>query len=109
MLFRSGPYPFQKYGLLDGRMAQVGADATEVPGQGGRIDPGVGRERASGTLAFRGLVDLAAQELLSASRQSHALAVGMQVTAEIRLGERSVLEYLLSPVQAAVLEAARER
>jgi HlyD family secretion protein len=33
----------------------------------------------------------------------------MQVTAEINLGERSVLEYLLAPVQKAWLEAARER
>jgi HlyD family secretion protein len=32
----------------------------------------------------------------------------MQVSAEINLGERSVLEYLLSPVQKAVQEAGRE-
>jgi len=34
---------------------------------------------------------------------------GMQVVAEVRLGERTVLEYLLSPVQKAVKEAGRER
>jgi HlyD family secretion protein len=33
----------------------------------------------------------------------------MQVISEIKLGERSVLEYLLSPVQKAFHEAARER
>ena len=33
----------------------------------------------------------------------------MQVIAEIHLGERSVLEYLLSPVQKAFHEAGRER
>ncbi|MDW8467869.1 MAG: hypothetical protein RML56_01485 [Burkholderiales bacterium] len=33
----------------------------------------------------------------------------MQVAAEIRLGTRTVLEYLLSPVQRAFHEAARER
>jgi HlyD family secretion protein len=37
------------------------------------------------------------------------LAVGMQATAEILLGTRSVLEYLLSPVQRAWHEAGRER
>jgi HlyD family secretion protein len=33
----------------------------------------------------------------------------MQVQAEIKLGRRTVLEYLLSPVQRAWQEAARER
>jgi HlyD family secretion protein len=37
------------------------------------------------------------------------LKPGMQVTAEIHLGERTVMEYLLSPVQKAVKEAGRER
>ena len=38
-----------------------------------------------------------------------ALASGMLVVAEIRLGERRVVEYLLSPLQKAWHEAARER
>ena len=33
----------------------------------------------------------------------------MQVNAEIHLGARSVLEYLLSPVQKVVHKAGRER
>jgi HlyD family secretion protein len=33
----------------------------------------------------------------------------MQVSAEIHLGTRSVLEYLLSPVRRAFHDAARER
>jgi HlyD family secretion protein len=33
----------------------------------------------------------------------------MQVAAEIRLGDRTVMEYLLSPVQKAFHEAGRER
>ena len=37
------------------------------------------------------------------------LAPGMQVSAEIHLGTRTVLEYLLSPVTKAFQEAARER
>ncbi len=38
-----------------------------------------------------------------------AVTPGMQVTAEINLGTRSVMEYLLSPVQRAFHEAGRER
>ncbi len=38
-----------------------------------------------------------------------ALQPGMQGTAEVHLGTRTFLEYLLSPVQGALHEAARER
>jgi len=37
------------------------------------------------------------------------LVAGMQVDGEIRLGERTLLEYLLAPVQKAWHDAARER
>jgi HlyD family secretion protein len=36
------------------------------------------------------------------------IAPGTQVVAEINQGKRSVLEYLLSPVQKAVSEAGRD-
>ena len=39
----------------------------------------------------------------------HLLIPGMQVNAEIHLGTRSVMEYLLSPLQKVVHEAGRER
>ena len=37
------------------------------------------------------------------------LVPGMQVNAEIHLGTRTVLEYLLSPVQKVAHKAGRER
>ncbi|HET8702181.1 MAG TPA: hypothetical protein VFL97_11010 [Nitrococcus sp.] len=37
------------------------------------------------------------------------LRVGMAVTAEITLGERSVMEYLLSPIERTLDYAAKER
>jgi HlyD family secretion protein len=61
-----------------------------------------------GPLAFRALVDLASQHL-SADGQRYTLQPGMQVAGEIHLGTRSVLEYVLSPVQRAFHEAGRER
>lgn len=39
----------------------------------------------------------------------YPLTVGMQTTAEILLGDRTVMEYLLSPVKKAWHEASRER
>ena len=48
-------------------------------------------------------------QYLQADGEKYSLAPGMQVSAEIHLGTRTVLEYLLSPVTKAFHEAARER
>lgn len=99
-------FQFQKYGMIEGKVLHINADATESPSPNIRQD--VGRERSMGPLAFRALVDLASQNL-SADGQRYALQPGMQVAGEIHLGTRTVMEYLLSPVQKAFHEAARER
>jgi hemolysin D len=46
---------------------------------------------------------------LEADGKRYPLSPGMQVTAEINLGTRTVLEYILSPVQRTLHEAGRER
>ena len=101
-------FQFQKYGLLRGRVMHVNADATEAPSPNTRSDALTGRDRPMGPLSFRALVELASQDL-AADGVRYSLQPGMQVAGEIHLGTRSVLEYLLSPVQRAFHEAARER
>jgi HlyD family secretion protein len=54
------------------------------------------------------LVALKAAQL-EADGQRFPLGAGMQANAEILLGTRTVLEYLLSPVQKAWHESGRER
>jgi hemolysin D len=99
-------FQFQKYGMIQGKVLHVNADATEAPSPNVKQD--VGRERPTGPLSFRALVDLASQQL-NADGERYALQPGMQVAGEIHLGTRTVMEYLLSPVQKAFHEAARER
>lgn len=101
-------YPFQKFGMLDARVVQLSADATEAPSANTRSDALFGRDRPMGPLAFRTIVELDAQQLESDGVR-HGLTPGMQVTAEIKLGERTLLEYLLSPVRKVIHEGARER
>jgi HlyD family secretion protein len=101
-------FQFQKYGLLEGRILHLNPDATEAPSANTRSDALAGRDRPMGPLAFRTLVELSAQEL-SADERRYRLQSGMQVVGEIHLGTRSVIEYLLSPVQRAFHEAGRER
>ena len=91
-------YPFQKYGLLQGTVTHIGADATD-PRQG----------QAGLPPSYRALVKLARQRFDSAGDEALALAPGMLLVAEIHQGDRTVMEYLLSPVQKVAAEAARER
>jgi hemolysin D len=100
-------FSFQKYGLLDGRVEHVSADASDIPAAGSRGEAGASRDRPSAA-AYRMRVALDSQ-VLSADGRSYPLAPGMQVLAEVNLGTRTVMEYLLSPLQRAFHEAARER
>lgn len=99
-------YPFQKYGILDGIIVHVSPDANE--GTPARRDGEAEAPLPPHPNGYRARVALVAQSL---PFQGNALplASGMQVDAEIRLGERTLLEYLLAPVQRAWHESARER
>ena len=99
------PYPFQKYGMLDAVVQQVSANASEGPPPPGQDDAPTNSNAAS---RYRAIVGLSAPALM-ADGVPHPLAPGMQVQGEIKLGSRSVLEYLLSPVRKAFHEAGRER
>jgi HlyD family secretion protein len=100
-------FTFQKYGMLDGEVMQVSADAAGEGAAGGTQAPGQAKNGAE-SFAYRALVNLNKQ-FLEVEGEKLSLAPGMQVSAEIHLGTRSVLEYLLSPVTKAFHEAARER
>jgi membrane fusion protein, hemolysin D len=101
-------FQFQKYGMVEGVVRQVSADATEAPSANTRSDALGGRDRPMGPLAYRAQVDLKTQDLV-VDGEKYALAPGMQVSSEINLGTRSILDYVLSPVQKAWHEAGRER
>lgn len=95
-------YPFQKYGLLDGKVSLVSADSADPKQQQQQGQPP--------SLTYRAIIRLDATALRSvATGERLTLNPGMLVTAEIHQGQRSVLEYLLSPVKKIGQEAARER
>jgi hemolysin D len=101
-------FQFQKYGMVEGKVRQVSTDATEAPSANTRSDALSGRDRPMGPLSFRTLVDLKTQHLAT-DGERFPFASGMQVAGEIHLGTRTILEYVLSPVQKAWHEAGRER
>ena len=94
-------YPFTKYGLLEGSVIHVGADAS---------DPKQNNSPQAAALTYRALVKLDTQQLNGFNGNAAlALNSGMAAVVEIHQGKRTVMEYLLSPVMKVCSEAGRER
>lgn len=105
-------YPFQKYGMLKGRVIHMSADATESARPGSGVANGADRlegSAPSNPAFYKARVQLDSQTLKGPDGNELALAPGMQLVAEIHQGRRTVLEYLLSPVRKVAGEAGRER
>ncbi|MFZ2368803.1 MAG: HlyD family type I secretion periplasmic adaptor subunit [Azonexus sp.] len=99
-------FPFQKYGMVEGAVEHVSADAADNnTGNGnGQTDSA----KKNQPLVYKALVALNRMNL-EMDGERFVLSAGMQTNAEIRLGDRTVMEYLLSPVRKAWHEAGRER
>ena len=94
-------YPFQKYGLIEGRIQTLAPDAQAPNSQNPNTSQG-----------YKAIVALDTQFIESLNgnaAQRKGLESGMQVVAEIHQGRRTIMEYLLSPVQKVANEAGRER
>lgn len=102
-------YPFQKYGMLTGKVIRIGADASEPKQPGAGSQSNAEGNQPSSISTYKARVKLDQQILRGPQGGSMSLTPGMQAIAEINQGKRTVLEYLLSPVQKAVQESARER
>jgi len=95
-------YPFQKYGMLEGAVELISADSSAN-------DPQKATALGQSPQSYKALVKLANQELRASNGEVLKLSPGMVVQAEIHQGQRTVLEYLLSPMQKVAQEAGRER
>lgn len=87
-------FPFTRHGTLDATVAVLGADA--------QIDSRTGQATFPAYLAL-------ASNSLKVEGRPVAVTPGMNLMAEIKTGRRRVIDYLLSPVQAALDESLRER
>lgn len=100
-------YPFQKYGMLDGVVLQVWPDTSSDESSSSQED-GSRKRSEPGMAPYKALIALSGQTL-QAQGNTLKLVAGMQVVAEINQGRRTVLEYLLSPIQKTLDESGRER
>ena len=93
MTVKIDTFDFTRYGWVSGRLNRISADATE--------DKDLG-------LIYKAIIDLD-KNSLPVDGKTIMLEPGMQVTAEITTGKRTLLSYLLSPVTEALDGVGKQR
>ncbi len=91
-------FPYQKHGMLDGKLGTVSSDSFQRDRS----------EAGSGTDAYYLARIAYGKSALHNLEPGARLLPGMTVTAEIVVGKRSVMSYLLWPLTKAMDEAIRE-
>lgn len=86
-------FPYTRYGTVGGTVERVAADAVNDEKRGALFPA---------TLTLR-------QNVIDVDGKSIRLSPGMNLTAEIKTGQRRVIDFLLSPIQRARNESLRER
>lgn len=99
-------FPFTRYGTVQAKVTTITADAVmKEPSAQPYKD---GKSVASGGAVFPAILTLASHAI-DVDGKSIRLAPGMNITAEIKTGNRRVIEFLLSPVQSHMSESLKER
>jgi HlyD family secretion protein len=97
-------FPYQKHGLLTGKLRSIGEDSFS-PNGGANVTSVSGQSPLG--VFHRSQVELTDARLHNIPSGSH-LIPGMSVTAEIKVGSRSVISYFLYPVERGLQESIRE-
>lgn len=93
---RVSTYDFVKFGTLKGKVTQIAADATEDPASNGN--------------SYNYVVLIKTDRThLGPTPQDQPVVPGMQVTADFKIGERTILSFLTDRVTSTAQTAFRER
>lgn len=87
-------FPFTRYGVIDGKVLTLSKDAVPIEKVG---------------LVYTARVNLAKSTIRVENDKVVNLSPGMNVTVEIKTGQRRLIEYFLSPLLQAGRESIRER
>lgn len=106
-------FPFTRYGLVKGRVRKLSHDATPtvLPPQdrsGAKDGAASSAQQPTSDLAYAAKITLD-RDWIAVDGRNEQFQPGMRVSAEIKTGDRRVIDYILSPVMQTVSEAGRER
>lgn len=88
-------FPYSRYGTIDGKILSLSRDSVER------------NKQSNPELIFPAQIELV-QNYITINDKEVILTPGMTITAEIKVGKRRVIDYLLSPVREYKAEAWRE-
>lgn len=100
------PFPFQRHGMLKGRMRSISQESYVVGANGEQLDA-LRAPVISNAYVHKAQVELLTTELRRMP-EGTALTAGMTVRAEIKVGTRSIMSYFLYPILRGLDESIRE-
>lgn len=86
-------FPFTKYGVIDGKIRTISDDAVQNEDLG---------------LVYTAQISMS-KSTMQVNGKTVNLSSGMAVTAEVKIGKRRIIEYLLSPLLRYKAESIKER
>lgn len=90
-------FNFQKFGMVDATVTEVSADAVNEPSD-------LERHRR-----FKLILDPIGEPVMDVFGEDVPLSVGMNVSAEIKIKEKRIIDFFLDPFRRYTSEALRER
>jgi HlyD family secretion protein len=103
--------PWQQFGLAHGVLKSLGPDtlADENPRETAEdaTNPGLKSAARESAIHYRAQVELAETKFRNLPSE-FALRPGMRVVADMKVGRRSILEYILNPVTRIISDSLRE-
>jgi len=103
-------FNFTRYGMLDGQVIDVSKDVISDDPQppAGSSSPSGSDQGQARTPTYVARIRLASTRMRIDGRDA-PLEPGMSVTTEVKTGERTIIDYLLSPLARKTQESLHER
>jgi hemolysin D len=97
-------FNFTDYGIVPGVVESISRDAIDMNQPGSQVQ----RKPAPQSLVYAARIRLN-QRSIRVRGRDHVIGPGLAAQAEIKTGERRIIQYLLSPIAQTIDEAGRER
>jgi hemolysin D len=102
-------FNFTRYGLLEGKVVDVSPDVVYDTDHPDAPQPGAAPANSGGAQPTYVARIALSQASMMVDGRLRALRPGMAVTADIKTGNRSIIDYLLSPIARKTQESLHER
>jgi len=100
-------FPYQRHGLLYGKVRSIGKDSFSTAGSSAPLNPNKSMPRGGAGVFHHSIIELTKTDLQDMPDGTR-LIPGMSLTAEIKVGSRTVISYFLYPITRGLNESIRE-